>query len=158
MDTMTREKRIAQLEELPGLVEAAVAGLEEAALDSPFRAGGWTARQLVHHLADSHMNAFVRFKLAMTEEQPTIKPYNQDEWSKLPDVLSPPVAASLQVLHGVHTRWVALLRAIPAEAWSRSILHPERGRLSLDDLLEIYAGHGVKHLDHIRKAIDASGK
>ncbi len=156
MDSMTRDKKIAQLEELPGLVEATVKGLEGAVLDSPYRAGGWTARQLVHHLADSHMNAFIRFKLAITEQQPTVKPYDQDEWSKLPDSVGFPVDASLQVLRGVHVRLVQLLRSLPEESWSRTVVHPERGRLSLDDLLEIYAGHGLKHVEHMRKAIEAA--
>ncbi len=156
MDKMAREKKIAQLQELPELVETTVRGLGEATLDSPFRTGAWTVRQLVHHLADSHMNAFIRFKLAMTEEQPTIKPYNQDEWSSLPDSVSFPVDASLKVLSGLHARWVRLLRAMPDEAWSRTIMHPERGVMSLDDLLEVYAGHGLKHLEHMRKAIEAA--
>jgi hypothetical protein len=156
MDKMAREKKIAQLEDLPGLVETTVRGLGEAILDSPFRPGGWTVRQLVHHLADSHMNAFIRFKLAMTEEQPTIKPYNQDEWAKLPDSVGLPVDASLQVLRGVHLRLVKLLRALPDDAWFRTIVHPERGRMSLDDLLEIYSGHGLKHVEHMRKAIEAA--
>lgn len=157
MDRTTRETLIAQLEELPGLVDATVAGTQEAVLDAPFRPGGWTARQLVHHLADSHMNAFIRFRLALTEDQPTVKPYNQDAWSALPDSVSLPIDSSLAVLRGVHTRWVSLLRAIPDEAWGRTVLHPERGRMSLEDLLEVYAGHGVKHVEHIRKALDAAG-
>jgi len=157
MDRTTREKMIAQLDELPGLVETTVSGTKEAVLDAPFRPGGWTARQLVHHLADSHMNAFIRFRLALTEDQPTVKPYNQDAWSALPDSVSLPIDSSLAVLRGVHTRWVTLLRALPDEAWRRTILHPERGRMSLEDLLEVYAGHGVKHVEHIRKALDAAG-
>ncbi len=157
MDRMTREKMIAELEKLPGAVEAAVSGRDDAVLDAPFRAGGWTARQLVHHLADSHMNAFIRFKLALTEDQPTIKPYDQDAWSALPDSLSLPIDPSLRILRGLHMRMVTLLRAIPDEAWSRKLMHPERGWMSLEDLLEVYAAHGATHVEHIRKALEAAG-
>jgi len=116
MDRTTREKMIAQLDELPGLVETTVSGTKEAVLDAPFRPGGWTARQLVHHLADSHMNAFIRFRLALTEDQPTVKPYNQDAWSALPDSVSLPIDSSLAVLSASMRSSPDLKRALTCDS------------------------------------------
>ncbi len=144
-----RREGIARLLELPGLVEEAVRGLDERQLDTPYRDGGWTVRQVVHHLADSHMNAYIRTKLTLTEEHPPLKPYDQDEWAKLGDAAGLPLAPSLAILHGLHERWAALLESVPEDAWSRTAYHPERGDITLDDQLALYAGHGVNHVAQI---------
>lgn len=144
MDQAERARLIDELAALPDRVEKAVAGLTDAQLDTPYRDGGWTVRQVVHHLPDSHLNAYVRMKLILTEEHPTLKPYDQDAWSRLPDA-GGPVAPSLAVLRGLHGRWTALLRALPASAWSRTAYHPENGEMSLDDLLALYGRHGATH-------------
>ncbi len=134
---------------LPDQIEAAVKGLNDAQLDTPYREGGWTVRQVVHHLADSHMNSFVRMKLILTEDKPALKPYNQDAWAIQADVRSIPVATSLAILRGLHARWVALLRALPESAWDRKGFHPERGDVTLQSMLVTYSGHGAKHVEHI---------
>lgn len=142
------EDRIEKIRQLPVLVEAAVGGLSDAQLDTPYRDGGWTVRQVVHHLADSHLNAFVRMKLIITEDNPTLKTYDQEEWAKLPDYLLS-VDASLSILRGLHGRWVALLNSVPMDGWSRSANHPESGIVQLGDLLTMYAKHGENHLGQI---------
>ncbi|HLA64430.1 MAG TPA: bacillithiol transferase BstA [Rhodothermales bacterium] len=133
----------------PAALRDAVDGLDDARLDTPYRPGGWTVRQVVHHLPDSHLNAYVRFKLALTEEAPTIKPYDEALWAELPDTTGP-VAPSLHLLDGLHARWTDLLRALPEEAWARTFVHPEHGRsLRLDSVLGMYAWHGRHHVAHI---------
>ncbi len=134
---------------LPDQVEAAVKGLNDAQLDTRYREGGWTVRQVVHHLADSHMNAFVRMKLILTEDHPTLKPYNQDDWAVQADVRGVPIASSLAIVRGLHVRWTLLLRAIPEKEWSRTGMHPERGDVTLQSMLQTYSGHGAKHVEHI---------
>jgi len=153
MDPKQREEKISQIEQLPAELERMVSGLGEAELDRTYREGSWTVRQLVHHLADSHVNAYIRTKMTLTEETPTIKPYNQDEWSKLKDARTLPLRSSLDMIRGLHLRWAALMRSVPEEAWSRRLFHPERGEMSLDDLLESYVSHGQNHLAHIRAAL-----
>jgi len=123
--------------------------LNEAQLDTPYGPGKWTVRQVVHHLADGHLNAFARFKLIMTEDHPTIKPYNQDLWAELADTVATPVEPSLQIIRGVHNRWGRLLRSIPESSWSRSAHHSERGEVTLESLLAIYGEHGEKHVGQI---------
>jgi uncharacterized damage-inducible protein DinB len=145
-----REEYLRQMEELPQILEAAVANLNDKQLDTSYREGGWTVRQVVHHLADAHMNGYLRVKLILTENHPTLKTYDQNEWAKLADVFTMPVEASLSILRGLHKRWVALLRSIPEGSWSRTAAHPERGEMSLDDMLPLYAQHGVKHVEQIR--------
>lgn len=142
---------------LPGEVEQAVRGLNDQQLDTPYGPGKWTIRQVVHHLADAHMNAFIRFRLILTEDGPTIKPYNQDEWAKLPDTMKAPVEPSLAIIKGVHERWVALMDSTPDPTWSRGAHHPERGNTTLDDLLKIYSHHGESHLGHITELRKAKG-
>ena len=134
---------------LPDQVEAAVKGLNDAQLDTRYREGGWTVRQVVHHLADSHMNAFVRMKLILTEDHPTLKPYNQDDWAVQADVRDVPIASSLAIVRGLHVRWTLLLRAIPEKAWSRTGMHPERGDVTLQSMLQTYSDHGAKHVEQI---------
>jgi len=152
-DRKQRETSIAQIERLPAELEKMVSGLGERELESRYREGSWNVRQLVHHLADSHANAYIRMKMALTEDKPTIKPYDQDEWSKLEDARTLPVSSSLDVLRGLHLRWAALMRSMPEEAWSRRLFHPERGEMTLDDMLESYRSHGERHLEHIRAAL-----
>lgn len=146
------EKRttwIRQIDEAPAALRAAVTGLIEPQLDMPYRPGGWTVRQLVHHVADSHVNAYVRFKWALTEENPTIKVYDQDAWSGLADTMLTPVAVSLDLLAAVHTRLVVLLESVKEEDWARPFVHPANGPMKLDALLQTYAWHGRHHVAHI---------
>jgi hypothetical protein len=144
-----REMKIGKIKALPGHMESAVAGLSDQQLDTRYRDGGWTIRQVVHHVADSHANAFIRMKLILTEHHPTIKPYDQDSWAAQVDYTTMPVASSLAIIRGLHERWVCLLESVPEPAWTRTANHPERGTVTLDSLLTIYAGHGEKHVEHI---------
>jgi len=144
-----RNAKVEAMRKLPGAVEAAVRGLTDQQLDTPYRDGGWTVRQVVHHLADSHMNAFIRMKLILTEDQPALKTYDQERWAEQPDVVRTPIGSSLMMLRGLHERWCLLLDRIPDTAWSRVALHPERGRVTLESLLVTYSSHGEKHVGHI---------
>jgi uncharacterized damage-inducible protein DinB len=144
-----RKLYIDEIESAPAHLRAAIAGLTAAQLSTPYREGGWTVRQLVHHVPDSHMNAYVRFKLALTEDEPTIKPYEEARWAELPDSENVPVETSLVLLDSLHQRWVPLLRSIPAADWSRKFRHPERGTMTLDQNLALYAWHGKHHVAHI---------
>ena len=143
-----RQSKIAQIRDFPPIIRSAVRDLNDKQLDTPYRDGGWTPRQVVHHLADSHMNAYLRFRWLITEDHPTIKTYEQDDWAKLPDSRLP-LDSSLTILEGLHKRWAALLESLPDAAWSRTGTHPEIGEVTLDDLLEIYSGHGVHHAGQI---------
>jgi hypothetical protein len=140
---------IEQLAALPGALRAAVDGLDDAQLDTPYRPEGWTVRQLVHHIADSHLNAYIRFRWTLTEEEPTIKTYEEKRWAELPDALAGPVAPSLAILGGLHERWVALLRGTGPAALARTLRHPEHGVLSLGQLLGLYAWHSRHHVAHV---------
>lgn len=144
-----RPARIAEIEETPARLRAAVAGLSAEQLDTPYRPDGWTVRQVVHHVPDSHANAYVRFKLALTEDSPTIKPYLEARWAELPDTAETPVEVSLALLEALHRRWVILLRGMSAEDFARPLHHPEKGRLSLDQMLALYAWHGRHHVAHV---------
>jgi len=143
-----RKKAIATIAATPGKLRAAVEGLSDAQLDTPYRPGGWTVRQVVHHVPDSHANAYVRFKLALTEDEPTIRPYLEDRWAKLPDSAGP-IEVSLDLLERLHERWVGVLAAITPEEWARTYRHPESGVHKLDALLATYAWHGPHHVAHI---------
>jgi hypothetical protein len=149
---VTSELRAAGIDAIalfPARLGKAVANLNDAQLDTPYRPGGWTVRQVVHHVADSHMHAYVRLKFALTEDTPTIKPYDEAVWAQLPDVRLP-VAVSLRLLEALHARWVAVYRAMTAADFARSFVHPELGaQLSLDWLLQQYAWHSHHHLAHI---------
>ena len=144
-----RRQCIAAIREAPAAMRAAVKGLSETQLNTPYRDGGWTVRQVVHHVPDSHMNAFIRFKLALTETNPTIKPYNEDAFAQLADVTRTPVETSLTLLDALHQRWVALLEAMGPDDFTRPLIHPEIGPITLDRLLQLYAWHGRHHVAHV---------
>lgn len=144
-----RETWIAEIAAAPDNLRAAVAGLSEEQLDTPYREGGWTVRQVVHHLPDSHMNSYVRFRLALTEDEPTIKPYAEARWAELVDARTAPIEPSLQLLEGLHSRWVRLLRALTPQDYARTFRHPETGLMTLDRTLALYAWHGRHHVAHI---------
>lgn len=137
---------------LPEKLARAVSGLNDRQLDTPYRPGGWTLRQVVHHLADSHVNSYVRFRLALTEENPEIKTYEEALWAALPDACSEPVAVSLDLLKALHHRWVTLLRSLSDEDWKRTFRHPVLGELTLAVNVQLYAWHGEHHLAHITSA------
>jgi hypothetical protein len=133
---------------LPQQMRAAVSGLTDTQLEAPYRPGGWTVRQVVHHVADSHMNGFIRAKLALTEDNPTIKPYDQDGWSTLAD-MQLPIAVSLGLLDGIHLRWTTIWRSLAPEQFARTFNHPELGPLTLDTHLQLYAWHSRHHVAHV---------
>ncbi|HEV2205893.1 MAG TPA: bacillithiol transferase BstA [Candidatus Acidoferrales bacterium] len=147
---------IAAIAEAPAKLRQAVAGLNEQQLDTPYRPGGWTVRQVVHHLPDSHMNSFVRFKLALTEDEPTIKAYDEALWAKLADAKSP-IEPSLALLENLHTRWITLLESLSPSDWRRTLRHPEMGVMTLDAVLQIYAWHGRHHVAHITSLRERNG-
>ncbi|WPV64251.1 MULTISPECIES: YfiT family bacillithiol transferase [unclassified Chitinophaga] len=137
---------------LPSLVEIAVQTLDAPQLSTPYRPGGWTVVQVVHHLADSHMNAYTRFKLALTEDNPVIKPYDEAAWAELPDVTKTPINISLTLLHSLHTRWVSLMDNMTPEQWERVFTHPEHGEtFFLKKVAGTYSWHGKHHLAHIER-------
>ena len=145
---ISRAEKIEAIRVLPAELTAAVEGLSDEQLDTPYRKGGWTLRQIVHHIADSHMNAFIRIKLILAEDHPTLKPYNQDEWAKASDY-TVGIEPSLAIVSGVQERMANLLENIREEEWSRTGYHPENGDMTLDDLLNIYSGHGRHHIEQI---------
>ena len=133
----------------PANLRAVVKGLSQAQLDTRYRPGGWTIRQVVHHVPDSHLNSYVRFKLALTEDEPTIKPYAEDRWAELPDTKATPIEISLTLLESLHDRWVRLLRSLTPEEWKRTFRHPDLGAMTLEKTLALYAWHGRHHVAHI---------
>lgn len=149
MPTMDERKiMIQKIKALPGILDATVDRLTNAQLDTPYRDGGWTVRQVVHHLCDSHMNAFLRFKWMLNEDHPKIKTYDQDAWARSPEYALP-VSEALHLLRGLHERWVALLDSLDDHAWNRTADHPENGTVTLDAMLKIYSQHGEKHCGQI---------
>ena len=144
-----KQKLIDDIAAAPANLRAAAKGLSPQQLDTPYRPEGWTVRQVVHHVPDSHLNAYVRFKLALTEEEPTIKTYAEDRWAQLSDTQSTPVEVSLTMLDSLHDRWVRLLRSLQREDWKRTFRHPELGLVPLEKNLAIYAWHGKHHVAHI---------
>ncbi len=145
-----KEEWLLDLRFLPDELEAAIINLDEAQLHTPYREGGWTVHQLVHHVADSHINAYMRFKLALTEDNPTIKTYEEKSWAKLPDVIALPVNISLTLLHALHQRWVTAIKDLTEDEWQKTIFHPEhKKQMSLWELLGMYAWHGKHHVQHI---------
>ena len=152
-----RRAFIDQIAAAPARMREAVAGLSESQLDTPYRDGGWTVRQVVHHVPDSHMNAYTRVKLALTETEPTIRPYDEAAWAKLNDVRDTPIAVSLTLLEALHDRWVRILRALTTEDFARTLLHPEHGVMTLDSLIAMYAWHSRHHVAHITSLRERSG-
>src|SRR5437867_11283922 len=144
-----RSRFIDEIAAVPQLMRGAAAGLNSSQLNTPYRDGGWTVRQVVHHVPDSHMNAYVRYKLALTEDEPTIKPYAEDRWAQLADSKSTPIEVSLALLDSLHTRWVRLLRSLEPTDWKKNFRHPELGLVSLEKNLGIYAWHGKHHVAHV---------
>jgi hypothetical protein len=144
-----RKNFIEDIEKAPAALRAAVGGLSPQQIETPYRQGGWTVRQVVHHVPESHMNAYIRFKLALTEQEPTIKPYEQQLWAELGDVQSTPIEVSLALMDPLHDRWVRLLRSMKADDWKRSFRHPEMGVVPLEKNLALYAWHGRHHVAHI---------
>lgn len=145
-----RRRSIEAIEHAPSALRAALTGLSAEQLDTPYRPGGWTVRQVAHHVPESHMNAYIRFKLALTEDQPTIKPYNESLWSATADVGLTPIETSLALLDALHQRWVILLRSLAPSDFARTFTHPEYGKTyALDWALAMYAWHGAHHTAHI---------
>ncbi len=144
-----RRRFIDEIAEAPAHLRAAVAGLSEAQLETPYRPGGWTVRQVVHHVPDSHLNSYVRYRLALTEDDPVIKPYAEDRWALLPDARTAPVEISLRLLESLHQRWVQLLESLSEEEWRRAFRHRELGPVRLDQNAALYAWHGRHHVAHI---------
>jgi uncharacterized damage-inducible protein DinB len=152
-----RKQLIKQIEEAPKKLRAAVQGLSKKQLDTPYREGGWTLRQVVHHIPDSHLNAYVRFKLALTENHPTIKPYEQQLWAELLDARTAPIEMSLDLTDALHKRWVLLLQSMKPEEFARTFNHPETGVQNLDRILQLYAWHGRHHTAQITSLRDRMG-
>jgi hypothetical protein len=152
----TRRSAIEDIAEMPPRLRRALEGLSDAQLDTPYRPGGWTVRQLVHHVADSHANGYIRTKLALTEQNPTIRPYLQDAWAGLPDSRLP-VALSVGILDGVHARWTALWRSLADADFARIFTHPELGAQTLDDQLHLYAWHSRHHVAHVTALREREG-
>jgi hypothetical protein len=144
-----RAEWIEEIAQLPAKVRAVVASLPEGTLDRPYREGGWTGRQVVHHLVDSHINSYVRFRLALTETDPVIKPYDEARWAELTDAKLSPVAVSLDLLEALHERWVTLLRSLNEQQWNRKFFHPQMGERNLITTLALYAWHGRHHAAHL---------
>jgi uncharacterized damage-inducible protein DinB len=152
-----KQKYLADIEQTPARLRAAIQGLSDQQLDTPYRLDGWTVRQLAHHVPDSHLNAYIRFKLALTEDQPTIKPYAEDRWAELADSETTPVEVSLTMLDSLHARWIRLLRSLKPEDWKRTFRHPELGLMPLEKNLALYAWHGRHHVAHITSLRQRNG-
>ena len=152
MPTISDSERNALIQEIadtPAKLREAVRNLSQEQLDTPYRPGGWTVRQVVHHVPDSHLNSYIRFKLAVTEDQPTIKPYKEHLWAELVDAKSSPIEPSLTLLESLHHRWAIFLRSLVAADFAKTVIHPENGIMNLDRLLQLYAWHGRHHVAHI---------
>ena len=158
MTDARRSDCVARIAAAPRTLRAAVTGLADAQLDTPYRPGGWTVRQVVHHVPDSHLNAYTRIRLALTEDTPTIKPYEEARWAELPDARSLPAEISLALLEALHARWVPLLQGLGATDGARQLRHPEHGRLmTIDELVAMYAWHGEHHTAHVTRLRERMG-
>ncbi|HSP88682.1 MAG TPA: putative metal-dependent hydrolase [Ignavibacteriaceae bacterium] len=153
----SRKNFIKEIELLPGKLKKAVAGLNNEQLDTPYRKDGWTVRQVIHHIPDSHINAYVRFKLALTEDQPTIKTYEENEWAKLQDYYQTPIEVSLALTEAIHTRWIILLNSLEENNFKKKLKHPDWGLISLDFIVAQYAWHGKHHTSHITSLKERMG-
>ena len=150
--SVTPDKRsawIRRIAEAPSKLREAATGLDERQLQTPYRPDGWTVRQVIHHVPESHMNAFVRFKLALTEDNPTIKPYDEAAWAEVADTARTPIEVSLTLLEALHQRWVILLESMAPVDFAKRLIHPERGQIDLDWMLQLYAWHGHHHVAQI---------
>jgi len=152
-----RAEFISQIADTPGTLRAAVAGLSEPQRRTPYREGGWTVAQVVHHVPDSHMNAYTRFKLAVTEDDPAVKAYDEALWAELPDASAADLSASLALLESLHRRWVVFLRSLTGEQFERTFQHPEIGNVTLNRNLALYAWHGRHHVAHITSLRERMG-
>lgn len=153
-----KEKWLADLQFLPNELELAIQNLDEHQLNTPYREGGWRVKQLVHHIADSHINAYVRFKLGLTEDNPQIKPYEEGEWAKLDDIDVVPVNVSTTLLFALHQRWVATIKNLSDEQWQRTVYHPGSNKvITLWHLLGMYSWHGRHHVRHITALREREG-
>ena len=152
-----RAEAIRQIAATPKSLRDAVAGFSREQFNTPYRPGGWTVRQVVHHLPDSHMNSYIRLKLALTENEPTIKTYEENLWAELADSREASVEVSLTLLEALHERWGILLRSMPAEDFSRRLRHPEHGAMSVDNLVSLFAWHGRHHIAHITSLREREG-
>jgi hypothetical protein len=152
-----RNRCIDEIAATPGRMRKGVAGLNTAQLDTPYRDGGWTVRQVVHHLPDSHMNSYIRFKFALTEHEPTIKPYDEARWAELIDGRTAPIEPSLSLLEGLHQRWTLLLTSLSEEDVKRRFHHPELGVVTIDQYIALYAWHGAHHVAHITSLRERKG-
>jgi hypothetical protein len=152
-----RRAAIDHIAAAPSALRAAVRGLSEAQLDTPYRPGGWSGRQVAHHVVDSHVNAYTRFKLALTEDVPTIKPYDETAWAMTGQIQTTPVETSLVLLEALHDRWVRLLKTMTAEQFDRKLNHPENGVMSLNQVLALYEWHGRHHVAHITSLRERNG-
>ncbi len=157
MNATQRKAAIDSIAQTPPKMRDAVRGLSAGQLDTPYRPGGWTVRQVVHHVPDSHMNAFIRTKLALTENEPTIKPYDEKAWANLADVPNTPIETSLTLLEAVHERWDHILRGLSDADYSRTFRHPEHGVRTLDWMIALYAWHGRHHVAHITSLRERNG-
>jgi uncharacterized damage-inducible protein DinB len=153
----TRAEELQTIAETPAKLRAAVAGLSKEQLDTPYRPEGWTVRQVTHHVPDSHLNAYLRTKLALTEDEPTIKPYKENLWAELEDSRATPIEVSLSLLDAVHHRWVLLLRSLAEVDFKRTFRHPEMGVMDLNTLVQLYAWHGRHHVAHVTKLRERMG-
>jgi uncharacterized damage-inducible protein DinB len=142
---------------MPGLLNKAVQGLDREQLDTPYREGGWTVRQLVHHIADSHMNAFLRIRLALTEDWPTITPYDEKSWALLRDSMAAPIGWSVDLVENLHARWVMVLESLTEEQWARGMTHPVNGPMTVEMTTQLYAWHSRHHLAHITRLREREG-
>ena len=152
-----RRDAIDSIAATPARLRAAVAGLDAAQLDTPYRPDGWTIRQVIHHVPDSHSNALIRFKLALTEDVPTIKPYDEAAWAKLEDARTTPIETSLSLVDGLHDRWVRILNAMSPADFARGLRHPENGPMTLDQMLALYEWHGRHHVGHVNSVRQRNG-
>jgi uncharacterized damage-inducible protein DinB len=156
LDRKARTELIAVIEQAPAALRLLVSGRTDAQLDTPYRAGGWTVRQVIHHLPDSHMNAYVRMKLAVTEAAPVIKPYDEAAWAELPEARTAPVGMSLDLLDALHRRWTAFLTALPDAEFQKAFTHPDMGPVTVDRALAIYAWHCRHHTAHVKLGLERS--
>src|SRR3954471_9167748 len=157
LESAERRQMIDAIARTPNELQPAVRGLSEPQLDTPYRPDGWTVRQVAHHVPDSHLNAYVRFKLALTEDNPTVKPYDEAAWAKLGDSRSTPVETSLALLDNLHARWNNLLRAMTPDDFARTLYHPDNGRFTLDQMLALYEWHGRHHTAHVTSLRERNG-